>query len=241
MAPWVSYIVAATPRTGSSLLCEGLAATGVAGHPAEVFAPDFREIWYRHWSLPRDCNFRDYVRFAIKNGTTPNGVFGLKIQWMHVSVLGRDYGLGENLDPLVLLFPNSRFVNIIRHDKRAQAISWYRAIATNEWYRVKNSSQAAPFKVPEFDRMTVCLLEREIHRQQSAWEGYFASHSITPLVLDYETLAQDYRGQIGRTLTFLGLDPQQAALIPEPRLTVQRDELSLMWHRQLEHLEVIGP
>ena len=239
MAPTASYIVAATPRTGSSLLCEGLAATGVAGYPAEVFAPDFREVWYQHWSLARDCSFKDYVRSAIHHGTTPNGVFGLKIQWMHVSVLGRDYGLGENLDPLMLLFPNSRFVNIVRHDRRAQGISWFRAIATNEWYRLKKSSPTNPPRTPEFDRVTICLLEREIQRQQCAWEEYFASRGIRPLVLNYETLAQDYRGQIGRTLEFLEVDQQKAALIPEPRLAVQRDELSRMWHRYLEQLEVV--
>src|SRR3954467_13591327 len=32
-----SYLVCATPRSGSTLLCELLAATGVAGRPAEHF------------------------------------------------------------------------------------------------------------------------------------------------------------------------------------------------------------
>ena len=33
----VSYLVCATPRSGSTLLCEGLKATGVAGRPEEYF------------------------------------------------------------------------------------------------------------------------------------------------------------------------------------------------------------
>src|SRR5436305_13917700 len=35
--PSQSYTVAATPRSGSTLLCELLASTGVAGRPAEHF------------------------------------------------------------------------------------------------------------------------------------------------------------------------------------------------------------
>jgi len=36
-SPEQSYLVAATPRSGSTLLCELLASTGVAGRPAERF------------------------------------------------------------------------------------------------------------------------------------------------------------------------------------------------------------
>ena len=32
-----SYLVCATPRSGSTLLCEALAVTGVAGRPYEFF------------------------------------------------------------------------------------------------------------------------------------------------------------------------------------------------------------
>ena len=37
MPATVSYLVCATPRSGSTLLCEGLKATGVAGRPEEYF------------------------------------------------------------------------------------------------------------------------------------------------------------------------------------------------------------
>ncbi len=35
--PTRSYLVCATPRSGSTLLCEALLATGVAGRPREYF------------------------------------------------------------------------------------------------------------------------------------------------------------------------------------------------------------
>ncbi len=36
-APHTSYLICSTPRTGSSLLCDALTATGVAGRPEEYF------------------------------------------------------------------------------------------------------------------------------------------------------------------------------------------------------------
>ena len=36
----MSYLVCSIPRSGSSLLCELLGGTGLAGAPAEFFHPD---------------------------------------------------------------------------------------------------------------------------------------------------------------------------------------------------------
>jgi LPS sulfotransferase NodH len=126
-----TYIVASTPRTGSSLLCEGLWQTGIAGRPGEVFAPDFRHLWYRRWCLNPHAGFDAYLRAAASNGTTPNGVFGFKIQWMHVPVLAREAGASPDT-VLDVLFPGAVFVNTVRRDRRAQALSWYRAEVTGE-------------------------------------------------------------------------------------------------------------
>ncbi len=37
VAPQASYLICATPRSGSTLLCDALDSTGIAGHPAEHF------------------------------------------------------------------------------------------------------------------------------------------------------------------------------------------------------------
>jgi len=43
-----SYLVCASPRSGTELLCRGLAATGVAGCPREYFlAEDPQPSWLR--------------------------------------------------------------------------------------------------------------------------------------------------------------------------------------------------
>jgi LPS sulfotransferase NodH len=224
------YIVAGTPRTGSNLLCEGLTATGVAGAPNEVFAPDFLWIWRARWGLPESVEIGPYVEAALAHGTSRNGVRAFKIQWMHVPPLARDLSRSES-DVLAWLLPAARFVNVVRRDRRAQALSWFRAIATNQWWRTDVPTASAP---PEPELGAVRELEAHIESQQAAWLEYFAVRKIVPLTVEYEALDQNYRGEVARVLGFLGLDPTRAAAIPRPRLLRQADGVTADWRRHLE-------
>ena len=110
MTPMLSYLVCATPRSGSTLLCHALDQTGVAGHPEEYFEalrwsglprrpheyfdPDrhaniverlaFREMPDRRAEpnpLWHPDTYDQYLAWALEQGTTPNGVFGAKLMW----------------------------------------------------------------------------------------------------------------------------------------------------------------
>jgi LPS sulfotransferase NodH len=105
-----SYLVCATPRSGSTLVCHALEETGVAGRPEEYFEA------LRHSGRPRrpeeyflgveDQSIRDhlgertvgsdpqprsplwsraaydrYLEWVFEAGTTENGVFGAKLMW----------------------------------------------------------------------------------------------------------------------------------------------------------------
>jgi LPS sulfotransferase NodH len=109
-SPSRSYLICATPRSGSTLLCEALRATGVAGVPEEYFEA------LRHSGRPRRPqeyfigahdrtilrhlgehtaldgrpgrsplwdrhDYEPFLRWATEQGTTPNGVFGAKLMW----------------------------------------------------------------------------------------------------------------------------------------------------------------
>ena len=229
-----NYIIAATPRTGSNLLCEGLSAALLAGFPAEFFAPDFRGYWYKRLGLRSETSFADFLKSVLQLGTTPNGIFGTKIQWMHVAVLASNSchcGLPESV--LESLFPGASYINIIRRDRRAQALSWFRACCTNEWFRTGpvRSQRVEP---PDLDIERVLYLEWHIGQQQSSWQRYFAQRGIRPLVLEYECLENDYRGQIGRALAFLGLDVSAAQTVPDPALTRQSDEVTTVWRKVMD-------
>jgi LPS sulfotransferase NodH len=110
MKPMLSYLVCATPRSGSTLLCQELDKTGLAGHPQEYFealrrsgVPRRPHEYFdpeRHPNIVERLAFREmlegapkpnplwhpdtydqYLEWALNEGTTPNGVFGAKLMW----------------------------------------------------------------------------------------------------------------------------------------------------------------
>jgi trehalose 2-sulfotransferase len=109
--PERSYLVCATPRSGSTLLCKALEETGLAGHPEEFFeakretgcpargsdylwdAPglDLQELLGDdpqppapdYSALHPGEDYREHLRRTLEWGTTDNGVFGAKIMWGH--------------------------------------------------------------------------------------------------------------------------------------------------------------
>jgi LPS sulfotransferase NodH len=112
--PQRSYLVCATARSGSTLLCRALASTGVAGVPLEFF--EARRTTGRppspfdylgdvpgvdpspllaaglpdvpdYSDLRGVADYRDHLRAVLRRGTTANGVFGAKLMWMQVGEL----------------------------------------------------------------------------------------------------------------------------------------------------------
>src|SRR3954468_521056 len=109
--PKLCYLVCATPRSGSTLLCHLLGETGVAGRPEEYFealqhsgVPRRPHEYFdreRHANIIERLAFRElpdgierpanplwepgsydrYLAWALDAGTTPNGVFGAKLMW----------------------------------------------------------------------------------------------------------------------------------------------------------------
>lgn len=114
MHPTCSYLICATPRSGSTLLCEALTNTRVAGYPKEYFEdlkatglpmrpkdyfttlnnPSFTEMLEdfsrdHHASaipaLLQQIDYADYLAHVLEEGTTANGVFGAKVMWGYLS------------------------------------------------------------------------------------------------------------------------------------------------------------
>jgi trehalose 2-sulfotransferase len=106
-----SYVVCATPRSGSTLLCELLKTTEVAGRPEEYFearhdtglpphpgdylaglprtgagirdnATPSRAPEYS--SLEGITSYRQHLQRTFRLGTTENGVFAAKLMWRHL-------------------------------------------------------------------------------------------------------------------------------------------------------------
>ncbi len=106
-----SYVVCSTPRSGSTLLCELLKGTGVAGRPEEYFEAKAQTGMPPHpgdylIGLPRTgagirddatpseappysdlrgiSDYREHLRRTFELGTTDNGVFATKLMFRQV-------------------------------------------------------------------------------------------------------------------------------------------------------------
>jgi LPS sulfotransferase NodH len=224
------YLIAATPRTGSYLLCEGLTQTNGAGRPSEFFNPGQMEVLARRWNT-NQLRFRSYLGTVLTHGTTPNGVFGMKIHWIHVGHFAKLAG-SPHSGPRVLdqLFPQLRILHIRRKDVLAQAVSYFRAKSSGLWWCTEGSEKNKRQEtVPEFDREKILLCKEELEVSDQCWSDYLVNRKGSALTIFYEDLAESYRAEISRVLCFLGLDGSAAYALPAPRLARQADDLSRQW------------
>jgi trehalose 2-sulfotransferase len=229
MRPRISYLICCSPRSGSTLLCEGLEDTGLAGVPKEIFDRNYHAVW-----IERLKKFpgRTFVDKAIAGATTDNGVFGAKVFWYQFQFmvqLMRECGAppGTSTHRLVgSLLPNLHYVWLKRDDKVAQAVSYAIAMQTNRWRQTE--APDVPAVPPRFDATQIGRLLDELRRYEAAWQNYFDAAGIVPLTVTYEELTNSYRPTIRRILKFLRVENAGLPLAA-PRLRKQANDLSIEW------------
>jgi LPS sulfotransferase NodH len=226
-----SYAICTTPRTGSNFLCELLQVTGVAGRPDEYFWNP--PAGHERWSLEEHRRYVEQIRRA---GTTPNGVFGVKLMWSYLSdVVTRLAAVSGRADAsppdiLTATFPHLRYIWLTRRDKVRQGISFYRAIATDRWRSTDLGSRAdadVPFDYQAID----ALIETSINDEQ-AWRQFFEEHGIQPLAIVYEDLEREPETIVRQILEYLGLSAAPLAFPASWRHQRQADTITEVWVRQ---------
>jgi trehalose 2-sulfotransferase len=213
----VTYAVCALPRSGSSLLCELLFNTRLAGAPAEYFDAAMRRQFSRRWGTE---SFEQYVRALLDRKTGPNGVFGFKAHFFQLD----DTFPGSRLADT---FPGLRHVYITRNDTLRQAISWARAIQTRKWasdHEVKVVQGGEVFRRSQIDKLIAGIAERE-----RRWEGLFAAARVEPLRISYEDLVAAPQETIGAVLGHIGIDHAGSVPLGSPTLQRQADGLTEDW------------
>lgn len=247
--PSKAYLVCATPRSGSTLLCEMLRDTGRAGVPLEHF-----EI-LRHSSLPRQPreyfqdlgapdvtallapvepgtasteNPADWWARILAEGSTDNGIWGGKIMWGHtedfVSRARELPGLGgADLDAVLHeLLDDPQLVFVTRRDKAAQAVSLWRAVQTQSWRHGEPPSGDSV----TYDFKAIDHLVAQLESDERSWTEWFARTGRRPLEVSYDRLDAAPAYTVEVVLHALGLPDGRVTV---PRLTRQRDDLSATW------------
>jgi LPS sulfotransferase NodH len=242
--PTTSYLVLATPRSGSTLLGQALNATNLAGDPREHFGHKMG-FWARKWGT---SGVRPFVARLMAERSTDNGVFGSKLLHAHLLHLEQtaraepefaDQPFGDTLREL---FPDLRFFRITRDDTVRQAISYWKAKQTGVWgqeesragrtgqgrRRVIKGSRRTGME-PAYDYAGIAALLVEIEEGEAGIASFFATSGFTPLHVVYEQFVRDYDGTTRRMLDHLGIVPPPDLQIGQPRTIKLADDTSEAW------------
>lgn len=195
-----SIVICTTPRSGSTLLCRYLAATGCAGNPQEyLLEPALPVLQERQGA--RD--FPGYFEALLSRQVTPNGVFSIKLMGVpdvfegYLARLRELPGLGDPERPapelLAAAFPGVRYVWLTRRDRTRQALSLLRAQASGRWQSTQAApaAPAAPKAAGAPDLGAVDDAVGDLVSWDAAWESFFAQAGVRPVNLVYEDLVRD--------------------------------------------------
>lgn len=210
-----SILLASTFRSGSTRIAWSLAANGLPGLDKERFG----EMW----------NFLEPVEpgalaAALGEifGSSQEGLFTSKVMWPHLRYLLGAAGLGRPDAPrLARLFAPARWVHVVREDKIAQAISFWRAKRSGRWHVFDDSAE--PEIAYDFGGILDCL--HELAHDDRLWGDFFALCGVVPVRVVYEEFEADVAAGLRSLLTALGL-PEPAVLEREVDLRRQSDALS---------------
>jgi trehalose 2-sulfotransferase len=240
-----SYIIAATPRSGSTLLCDLLSATQIAGRPYSYYRRQDIMRYARNWRLPspeaigEEAFERAYLGAVREAGAAQTGIFGLRLMWPTVAELSARLCAihPEPIDDaarLDLAFGKPLYIHLSRRDKVAQAVSLLKAEQSGLWHRGVDGTdreRTAPSSPLVYDAGRLADLVEELETGDTGWHGWFSRFRIEPLRLTYEGLAAAPRTVLTQVLSALALDPRLASSV-DARTAKLADETSLEWaHR----------
>ncbi len=248
------YLVLATPRSGSTLLGQGLQTSGLAGDPKEFFGHKM-SYWMERW---RTLALPAYVSRLSQERATPNGVFGAKLlyrQLLHLESLARhETELAELPLPQILdrLFPNLHLVWVTREDKVRQAISWFKARQSGVWGQDPGRDAPKlgrawrlgdePLQPGElaFDYDGIAALVRQAEAEDAAIGQFFATSGIEPFHVIYEEFTPCYEETILALLRWLGVTPPPDLTLPNPRTVKLADDRTDEWVARFRELQTAG-
>jgi LPS sulfotransferase NodH len=235
------YVIASSPRTGSTLLARLLWDTGLVGAPKEYLNPMQLRDWGLRlgspptsWALsllrghavglagrPPLCPAPvGHLRAVMKRRTGPAGHFGIKLHFHHYEQHCRG-----GMAPLLGAEP--KWIHITRQDRLAQAISWDRAMQSGQWA----AHQRGPRLPQRYNRRRIQIALDRIEAQEAGWRSTLADRPV--LHLEYEGLIQEKLGTLRQCLAWLGVEAQAVAL-PADGLRKQSDGVSAEWKQRFE-------
>jgi LPS sulfotransferase NodH len=173
------YVLAMTPRSGSTWLARMLTATGVLGRPDEYLLPGHPLVVA---TKPR--SLRWYLSAVARASATQNGVWAIKGDLPQLSA------------SLPLLA--ARCVLLTREDRLAQAVSLYRAVASGVW-----DDEVPDDSIP-FDPAAIGDAERYLAAMEQGWDAALAGRDV--LRVTYEQLVREPLAVVASVASMMGIE-----------------------------------
>ncbi|MEM6700848.1 MAG: Stf0 family sulfotransferase [Bacteroidota bacterium] len=209
--PLQSYRIWHSPRVGSSLLCQLLIDTQIAGNPGEHFTLHGESSFAEKYQVESYDAFRE----AFWNlSTKGQGIAGVKsgAHHEHDQVFYQELfawkGLPTNSDPALLfndLLPNCKHILLVRNNKIRQAVSWWKAIQDQTWHlsHEQTYTQSADFYKDKYDFNALKHLYQEATLRDIAAQAYLEQHGLSRLTIAYEDLIAHPKKVLQRVLDYL--------------------------------------
>lgn len=170
------YLIWHSARTGSTLLCDMLSQTEVAG--INDFVRCGFPLGAQGKIEPRD--FKTVLNGYEESQTTENGVFGCKLSWDGLSKLVQWVGVKPVHDWLATI--DTHFY-LHRMDRDAQAVSLY--IAGKRKYFTTLNRPEHP--TPPYDYDEIAFRHMLIRREVCAIQAFFDYQNIVPIPFSFES------------------------------------------------------
>jgi len=240
-----SYVICTSPRSGSTLLCNLLASSGVAGNPASYFHSPSISAWKREFDLVEEASCSERMlldkifKAALVRGSLDTGMFGLRMQqasfdFFHQKISVLHPGLSSDVQRIQAAFGRTAFIHLARRDKVAQAVSHVRAEQSGLWHIApdgKELERKSPPTDPTYDPSAISARFDELKAYDRLWECWFAAEKLEPIRILYESLADRPTQTLSIVLDYLGLDCKAAEGV-NPGVAKLADKTNEDWAAQ---------
>jgi len=253
LASYQSYVICTCPRSGSTLLCRLLAATGTAGNPDSYFHSPSLNDWWDDLALPPTRPQSEVEMLgtifaaAREQGTTNTGIFGLRLQRhsfdFFIEKTGVLFpGLSSDAERFEAAFGATLFIYLTRENKLEQAISYVKASQTGLWHQAPDGTELERLSAPQepvYDGGKIAQHLNELTALDEGWRDWFTQESINAMRITYEELSADPTTVLATILEQLGLDAATAKGI-DPGVAKLADAISRNWAERFLAEQVTG-
>ena len=194
----ISYLVAITPRSGSSFFASLLTETHLLGEPGRELI-NYETMPIRIAEM-ESTNLVQHLNRTRWRFSSTNGVFALKASYFHFEPFIQQ-GLSETM------FGTFQYVYLTRQDIVSQAVSLYLATETNIFHSTTHSwsELVAHRERVLYDEIKVRQWLQHLVLQELGWEAFFAIRQIEPLRLHYHEVVASPPDCIAEVAHHLGV------------------------------------